>query len=219
MSDVVRVAIVDDHPLFRMGISAVLGRCEDMDVVAEGCSCDEIPTVCGGEHPDILVVDVAMNGDVLTAIRQCAADKSGTRVVVLSASVDHDHLTRTLDAGARGYLLKTESADTIISALRSVFGGETYVTPSLAARMFNQIKKEKSAPDIRSELWMLTQRETEILYCIGLGHTNRSIARELKIGEKTVKHHMTNIMSKLQVQNRVQAALLVQTAALESTTH
>lgn len=204
----IRVAVVDDHPLFREGVATILAQNTTFDIVAQGSSAEHAVRIAQDLLPDILLLDVTMPGGGIEAMRRIAQQCPYVKIVMLTASEDEQHVSAALEAGARGYVLKGVGAQELMQTLQAVYKGESYVTPQLAARLL-LIMKKASIPDAsEAQLPELTPREEQILDLVSGGRTNKEIARDLGISEKTVKHYMTNIMHKLQVRNRVEAALM-----------
>lgn len=210
MSETIRVAIVDSHPIFRQGLAAVLAADKKFDLVAEGANGPEALAIATKHKPDILLLDILLRGDGVETLKLLAPHLNDINIVIVTASEKIEHVSMASTLGARGFVVKSESAAGVLNAIETVHRGEPYVTPHLAANMFKNIKRRKAAVAIKAELKSLTKRESEILTCVGRGLTNKEIAVRLGIREKTVKHYMTIIMNKLQVQNRVQAALVAQ---------
>ncbi len=210
MGENLRIAVVDRHPLFRTGVRTALSVRPTWQLVGQGVDCTDAGDIISEHEPDILLLDQNAGGSVLDVVRDAAGQERLTRIIILAASMDEEHVSSALDYGARGYILKSEDPQSLIQAIICVARGESYVTPSLAASVFQYIKKKEKSRAIRPGLNDLTRRETEILYCVGLGLSNKNIAQKLRISEKTVKHYMSNILQKLRVENRVQAALIAQ---------
>ena len=207
MDERIRIAVVDDHPIFRNGVSQTFRDSEDLELVATGASHQEAVEIARRATTDIILLDIQLPGGGLEAVRSITEMESAPKVVMLTASDDESNVLAALEAGASGYILKGVSANELIGAVRSIQGGETYVTPALAARMLRGIHKRPAPGAAESSVFVLTPREETILDCVAVGRTNKEIAIELSISEKTVKHYMTTIMHKLQVRNRVEAAL------------
>lgn len=205
----VRVVLVDDHPLFREGVAATLGADPRFEVVGEGASADDALTLCTALLPDLLLLDLHLPGGGVQGARAVAAACPVTRIVMLTVSEEEADVLATLKAGARGFILKGVSGRELRSILASVADGEVYVTPGLAASMLRDMPP---TPTLPSGLDELTPRERQILEGVAAGRSNKEIARSLDLTEKTVKHYMTNVLQKLQVRNRVEAALLAQRA-------
>lgn len=205
----VRVVLVDDHPLFREGVAATLGADPRFEVVGEGASADDALTLCTALLPDLLLLDLHLPGGGVQGARAVAAACPVTRIVMLTVSEEEADVLATLKAGARGFILKGVSGRELRSILAAVADGEVYVTPGLAASMLRDMPP---TPTPLSGLDELTPRERQILEGVAAGRSNKEIARSLDLTEKTVKHYMTNVLQKLQVRNRVEAALLAQRA-------
>jgi DNA-binding NarL/FixJ family response regulator len=213
MADTLRVIIADDHPLMREGVASALAAGGDIEIVGQGGSAHDAIALAREHLPDLALVDLAMPGGGLNAVRAIATACPVTKIVVLTVSEDEDDVLAALQAGARAYVLKGVGAGELTSILRGVVAGDVYVTPTLAAGLLAGIVAgavDPSPPDPLSEL---SSREREILEHVANGDSNREIANNLALSEKTVKHYMTNILQKLQVRNRVEAALLAQRAA------
>jgi DNA-binding NarL/FixJ family response regulator len=205
MTEQIRVLVVDDHPLFRQGVVHSLGSDPSLLVVGETSSGEEALRLARELLPDVVLLDISMPGwsGLLTAEKITTACPA-TTIVMLTVSEDKDKLIAAFKAGARAYVLKGVSARELTHVVRNAAAGEVYVSPSLAAEMLVSLTQGK-APDPLQEL---TEREREILGLIGAGLTNRAIGERLFLSEKTIKHYVTNILQKLQVRSRVEAALL-----------
>lgn len=210
----VLVAVIDDHPLFREGVAQTLQASDALEVVAVGANHDDALRIARETAPDVMLLDIQLPGGGLEAARAIAAQNARPRIVILTASEDEKHVATALDAGASGYVLKGVSGNELIRTVLAVHAGDTYVTPDLAARMLKSLKYTTHQKPER-DVFSLTPREEDILDCVAIGQTNKEIAIRLSIGEKTVKHYMTNIMHKLQVRNRVEAALKAKTRAAQ----
>ena len=205
MNNVIEILVVDDHPLFREGVVNSLQAMEEFKVVGETATGEEALALALALMPDVVLLDVSMPGwnGIVTAEKIAMACPAVT-IIMLTASEDKDKLLAALKAGARGYVLKGVSAKELAAVIRSAHAGEVYVSASLAAEILVSLTKTK-APDPLQEL---TDREHEILQLVGTGLTNRAIGERISLSEKTIKHYVTNILQKLQVRNRVEAALL-----------
>ena len=208
MAETLQIAIVDDHPLFREGVAATLRRQPGFEVVAEGASAADAVAIAGQRLPDILLCDLSMPGGGLEAVRQIAAAYPVVKVIMLTVSQDEEDVTTALRAGARAFVLKGVAARELVEIIRSVAAGDAYVTPSLAASLLFDLRSGPSHRPNAGPLGELTERELQILERVAAGDSNKEIGTTLSLAEKTVKHHMTNILQKLQVRNRVEAALL-----------
>lgn len=211
MTDGIRVVIVDDHPLFREGVATTLASSADIEVVAQGASADDAVRLANDLLPDVILLDISMPGSGINAAASIAASCPVVKIVMLTVSEHEEDVIRSLKAGARGYILKGVTARELVNTVRAVHAGESYVTPRLAASLLVDLKGASDAAEPSSSpLDELTARERQILELVATGRSNKEVARELDLAEKTVKHYMTNILEKLQVRNRVEAALLAQ---------
>jgi DNA-binding NarL/FixJ family response regulator len=210
MSEAVRIVLVDDHPLFREGVAAILQSEDDMEVIGQGASAEEAVRLAGEQMPDVMLLDIDMPGNGLEAARQIAAAYPVVRVIMLTVSESAENLLAAMKAGAKAYILKGVAGRELLRIVRLVLAGESYVPPALAASLLTDLGRTagvKRGADARDEL---TQREVEILELLAKGMSNKEIGEKLFLTEKTVKHYVTNILQKLQVHNRVEAALLAQ---------
>lgn len=203
-SDTIRVVVADDHPMFRAGVVASLSAVPDIEVVAQAEDARSALAQARDLLPDIALLDINMPGGGLEAARDITAACPATRVVMLTVSEDEDDLLAAMKAGASGYVLKGAGASELVSVLRSVSAGEVYVAPALAWGML----REMSKPRVTDPFDELTAREREVLELVAQGLSNQEIGDRLSLAEKTIKHYMTNILGKLQVRSRVEAALL-----------
>jgi RNA polymerase sigma factor (sigma-70 family) len=211
MSDKINVVIADDHTLFREGLAGIISGTDDFEVVGQAGTMQEAVQLARDLLPDIILLDIDMPGGGLEAARIVAAECPITRIVVLTSSEEDDHLMGALKIGARAYILKGVAARELIRILRAVSAGESYVPPMLAASLLLEMREAHSQQkQAASPLDELTPREREILEGLAAGLSNKEIGEKLFLSEKTVKHYMTNILQKLQVRNRVEAALLAQ---------
>lgn len=211
MSEKIQIVIVDDHPLFREGVVYTLQAEADIEVVGEGSNAEEAIRLAQDLLPDLILLDIAMPGGGINAARAIATACPVTRIVMLTVSEAEEDVTAALKAGARAYILKGVSSRELVRILRAVYTGDGYVTPTLAASLlFEMTNSAAGSRQPASLLDDLTERERQILELVAAGQSNKEIGQQLFLSEKTVKHHMTNILQKLQVRNRVEAALLAQ---------
>ena len=208
-NDRIRLAIVDDHPLFREGVVASLANVAAIEIVGQGADAEQAIQISQDLLPDVLLLDISLPGGGIEATREIARLCPYIKVIMLTASENEQHVSSALEAGARGYILKGIRAADLVRTIQAIYQGESYVTPQLAARLLSMMKKPVQSAAADDELPALTKREEQILDGVAEGKTNKEIARQLNISEKTVKHYMTNIMHQLQVRNRVEAALVV----------
>jgi DNA-binding NarL/FixJ family response regulator len=205
MTDPVRILLADDHPLFREGVAASLAAAADFEVIAQAGSGEEAIELALALHPDMVLLDVNMPGmGGIAAAARIAAALPTLRIMMLTVSENPESLLAALKAGAHGYVLKGVSASELRAIVLRVAAGEAYVTPTLAAEMLTEF----SRPRVPDTFESLTARETEVLDLLSRGLTNREIGEQLHLAEKTVKHHMTVILQKLQVRSRTEAALM-----------
>jgi DNA-binding NarL/FixJ family response regulator len=214
-ADKLHVVIVDDHALFREGLETILGAEADIDVVGQGGTAQEAVSLAQDLLPEIILLDIDMPGGGLEAARVIATDCPVTKIVILTASEEDDHLIAALKIGARAFILKGVAARELLRILRAVAGGESYVPPALAASLLLEMHEPAatSRQVTNNPINDLTEREREILENLAGGLSNKEIGEKLFLSEKTVKHYMTNILQKLQVRNRVEAALMAQRTA------
>jgi two-component system, NarL family, nitrate/nitrite response regulator NarL len=205
----IRVVVADDHPMFRAGVAATFKNAPGFEVVGEVSTAEEAVNAAKTLVPDVLLLDVNMPGSGLTAAAEITKLNPGIRVVMLTVAETSDIVNTALEAGASGYVLKGASGLELVRVVQSICGGESYVTPALGARLLAQMR-QKAASRKADGVSDLTSREEEILAQVALCLTNKEIARKLTLSEKTVKHYMTNVMQKLQVRNRVEAAMHLQ---------
>ena len=183
----------------------------DLEVVGEGASAAEALSLATSLLPDVLLLDLNLPGGGLQAARAVADACPVTRTLMLTFSEEEADVLSSLKAGARGYILKGVSGRELRRIVRGVQAGEVYITPTLAAGVLVEMAGPNRAA--HHPLSELTPRELQILEGVASGHSNKEIGRTLELTEKTVKHYMTNILHKLQVRNRVEAALLAQREA------
>lgn len=213
MEGSIRVLVADDHPLFLEGLVSALASRPEIELVGQARNGDQALHLARELLPDIVLLDITMPGkDGLTAAAEIARACPAANIVMLTVSEHDDDLMAAFRAGARGYVLKGVSAQELVKIVRSVAGGDVYVSPQFASRLLFEMSNPR--PDPLSEL---TEREHQILQLVAEGLTNREIGGRLHLAEKTIKHYMTNVLQKLQVQSRVQAALLAQRRGLGST--
>lgn len=214
MSEPIQVLVVDDHPLFRHGIVNSLNETGDITVVGEASSGQEAIDKAHELLPDVILLDITMRPmDGLEVLRRLTAELPICRIIMLTVMEDDDTLLNALKAGAKGYVLKGVSANELAQIVRKVAAGEVYISMSMAASLLVEmaVLPPKSDAD---PIDILTERERAILELVAQGDTNKQIGQKLHLAEKTVKHYITNILQKLQVNNRVQAALIAQQRGL-----
>ncbi|MDA3647154.1 response regulator transcription factor [Saccharopolyspora indica] len=194
----VRVLVVDDHPVVRAGISALLAGAEDIEVVGEASAAAEAVQRAGAFKPDVVLMDLQLGDDVggVAATRQLLALPEPPHVLVLTTYDADTDINRAIDAGATGYLLKAGPPEELFQAIRAAAQGRTALSPEIASRLLQRSRTPEEA---------LSDREVEILELLAHGLGNRDMARELFISEATVKTHLVHIYAKLGVDSRMAA--------------
>jgi DNA-binding NarL/FixJ family response regulator len=210
--DSLHVLIADDHPIFRNGMRALLTSVPDIEVVGEATTGDEAVNLACTLQPDVILMDLQMPGGIsgIEATRGILDTSPHIRILVVTMFEDDDSVFAALRAGARGYLLKGASPNEMVRAIQAVASGEAIFSPTIAQRLidFFASPRQKAVPIFPD----LTDREREILTLIVQGHSNQEIAAHLVLSLKTVRNHVSNIFSKLQVADRAQAILLAREA-------
>ena len=212
----VRVILVDDDPVVRLGVRHLLGTAPDIEVVAEASDGDEVLTAVQRHRPDVLVLDVRMarQGGIET-IALVKARPEAPRILMLTV-FDHDDIARrAVRAGADGFLLKTASPDEIRDGVRNVARGLGAVSPKTASQLFTQLREDQATArraEAAALIATLTDRERNVVAALARGLSNAQIARELYVSETTVKTHLQNAFGKLGVDNRVQAGVIADRA-------
>jgi DNA-binding NarL/FixJ family response regulator len=204
-----RVLLVDDHDLFRAGLRSAL-ELEGIDIVGEASTGEAALTELRSVAPDVVVMDINMPGMTgVEATRRMAMIAPLARVLVLTASDEDADVMDAILAGACGYLLKDASVGQLIAGIRAAATGESLVSPAIASKVLQRLRARpdstREAEAIRSEL---SERELEVMRLLASGEDNARIAAQLHISPKTVKNHISNILMKLQIENRIQAAVL-----------
>lgn len=215
MAEKIRIAVVDDHPMLRDGVIHTLSLQPDFEVVGEGATADDAIRLADEHLPDVLLLDVSLPGGGIEAARSIAARCPAVRIAMLTVAEDEETVSAALGAGARGYILKGISGPELAKTVRDINAGEDYVSPALAARLLAELGSKANAPRSGDRASLdpfatLNPREERILVLVADGLSNREVGEKLELSEKTIKHYMTNILQKLRVRNRVEAALLAQ---------
>jgi DNA-binding NarL/FixJ family response regulator len=204
----IRVLVADDHPLFRQGVIHTIRDQPGLNLVGETATAAETIQRAIETSPDVILLDLQFpDGSGLDVLEAVLPQCPSTNVVVLTVVEDEDALLQALKMGARGYVLKGIAGGDLGSIVRAVAAGETYVTPQMAGRLLKEMAG-RTARSGEHGIEDLSEREHQILELVANGLTNKEIADQLFLSEKTVKHYMTSILVKLQVRNRVEAALL-----------
>jgi DNA-binding NarL/FixJ family response regulator len=200
--------VVDDHDLFRTGLRNLL-EAEGLDVVGDAADGGEAVRLVHETQPDVVVMDLHMPGmDGVEATRQIAHSAPLTRVLTLTISADDDDVLNAILAGACGYILKDASLPELLRGIHAAARGESLVSPPIATKVLQRVRATAtSAQDAEAIRAELSERELQVLKLIANGKDNADIAAELHISPKTVKNHISNILMKLQIENRIQAAV------------
>ncbi len=207
----VSVAFVDDHPMLLEGIRAIFARKPKYKVVATGSCCAEALDIAIEYGPDVLLIDLNMPGNAFDCIAQIRRIAPETRVVAFTASSGINHAIDALQAGANGYVLKGSPLGSLTEAIEAVLAGETYISKGFATKVIAAFASPKS-PGIK-----LSVREEQIVSLLLESRTNREIASEMKLSEKTIKNYMTLLMQKLRVRNRVGLVMAARSLPLAGT--
>jgi two-component system, NarL family, response regulator LiaR len=205
LHETVTLILVDDHAIVRQGLRAYLGLHKDLEIVGEAESGEQGVELVREKLPSVVLMDLLMPGgiDGVEATRQIRAASPSTHVIVLTSYADDERVFPAIKAGALSYLLKDTGPEELLRAVRGAARGEAVLHPSVAARLVREITSEEG----RSPIDELTEREREVLICIANGMSNKEIADHLVIGERTVKTHVSNILGKLHLADRTQAAI------------
>jgi NarL family two-component system response regulator LiaR len=199
----ISVIIVDDHVVVRKGLRLLLEQQPDITVVGEGGDGEQAISLAAELLPDVALLDLLMpKVDGLTAVREIKRITPSTQVIVLTSYHEDDQIFGVIKAGALSYLLKDTSPEELVAAVRGAIQGESKLHPMVAARVLREVQQRDHSP-----LADLTPREVDVLTLIARGRSNYEIANELSIGERTVKSHVSNILSKLHLADRTQAAI------------
>jgi DNA-binding NarL/FixJ family response regulator len=202
---VIRVLIADDHAVVREGLRAFLALQDDIEVVGEAADGEEAVAAVASLQPEVALVDLVMpHVDGIEAIKRIRALAAATRVIVLTSFTDEAKMLPAIRAGAVGYLLKDVDPQELVAAIRTVHEGETLLHPAVIRELVREVAGDGREPPAENPL---TRREREVLALIARGRANKAIAFELGVAEKTVKTHVSNILGKLGVSDRTQAAL------------
>ena len=210
MGKAIRVIVVDDHPLYRSGVVSTLKEFVDIQIVGEGASSSDAQTLVRDLSPDVALLDISMPGNGLRAAKEISSqteNKKISKIIMLTASEDEREVLAALEAGAVAYALKGIGGSDLVAIIRTVFAGGSYVAPTLAGRLLLNSKNRGETPEALT-FSTLSARELEVARLLTMGLSNKEIAKSLGLQEKTIKHHMTQLLHKLRVRNRVEAAML-----------
>jgi DNA-binding NarL/FixJ family response regulator len=203
----IRVMVADDHPVVREGLRSFLATRPGITVVGEAGDADGVVRRAEALRPDVVLVDLVMPGDGIDAIRRLQALPAAPRVLVLTSFTGDDKVVPALRAGAAGYLLKDVDPLELEAAIHTIHQGGTLLSPSASAPLIDAVRADAAPAQEDERLARLSPRERDVLDCLARGLSNRAIADELYVSEKTVKTHVSSILSKLRVADRTQAAV------------
>ena len=203
MTGGISLAVIDDHPLFREGVIRSLTEMDEFSIVGEGSSKQDALRIAVEYRPDVLLLDISMPGGGLDTIPLILEQIPGQKIVMLTVSEASDDLMAALKSGAKGYVLKGVGSQTLADIIRSIAAGDSYVAPTLSARLISESGSGTQINPFNS----LTDREREVLELASAGLSNKHIGLKLDLHEKTIKHYMTQIFTKLEVSNRTEAAM------------
>jgi two-component system, NarL family, nitrate/nitrite response regulator NarL len=206
----IRVGIIDGQPLYREGIALNLSADDDMEIAGSGATADDAIRIAAECRPDIIVMDMRISGGGLKVIETIRGLGLMTKILALSASGDSSLVDATMRAGAGGYMLKQATGKELMQAVKLVHAGQRYLTPSLAYDLFARVEAlRQSESSRRDPVAVLTPRERDVLTILAEGRSNKEIGNRLDLSEKTIKHHVANILQKLRARNRVEVVLKV----------
>lgn len=201
----IRVLIVDDHAVVRMGLRSFFELLDDIEVIGEAADGSEGVAVARRLEPDVVLMDLLMpNMDGITAIERIKAERPDTEIVTMTSFIEEAKVTAALEAGASGYVLKDAEAEEVAQAVRAAYHGEVHLDPQVARLLAQRMRTKKVEPDLAEPL---TDREKEVLGLLARGLSNKEIGTELFITERTARTYVSNILGKLGLQSRTQAAL------------
>lgn len=200
----IRLLIVDDHKVVRQGLRFLLQNEADIEIVGEAADGEQAIEAVREHLPSVVLLDLLMpKMDGITALRSIKEISPSTQVIILTSHQGDDQLFDAIKAGALSYVLKTAGVDVVVESVRAAARGESLLDPSVAAKVLEEMRR----PQGRSDVDPLSRREVEVLSALARGRSNKEIAKELSIGEETVKTHVSNILSKLHLADRTQAAI------------
>lgn len=204
----ITVMIADDHVLLREGLKQLLELEDDIDVIAQAGDGEEVIEKAQKNNPDVILLDINMpktNG--IEALRRLKDLGIDSKIIMLTIHDDREYLLETMKIGANGYVLKDSDGDSLIKAIRDVNKGKKYIQPSIASFLLEELDNKDNEDGDYAKIKSLTKREYEVLTLIAEGLNNKDIANKLFISEKTVKNHVSNIFKKIEVNDRIQAAI------------
>lgn len=212
MTERIRILIADDHAVVRHGLRALIATEPDLALIGEATDGVEAVQLAASLHPDVILLDMAMPRKTgLEAIYDIKRDDPQARILVLTSFAEDDQIFPAIKAGATGYLLKDASPRELLQAIRDVERGDVSLHPTIARKLVSELKRPADLPPSEEPL---TEREVQVLALVARGLSNQEIADQLFIGERTVRTHVSNILGKLHLANRTQAALYAQREGL-----
>lgn len=217
----ITVLLADDQAMVRAGFRMILESQPDIEVVAEAANGEQATSATRRLRPDVVMMDIQMPGsDGLAATRRITSDtEHHSRVIILTTFERDEYVFEALHAGASGFLLKNAPPEQLIDAVRVVASGDALLAPSVTRRIIEQFARRPVDPDVRERLESLTQREREVLVMLARGNSNSELAAELFVSEGTVKTHVSSLLAKLGVRDRVQAVVLAYESGLVTPGH
>ena len=211
MNKGIRACVVDKHPLFRDGVILALTSQADVEIVGHGSMTEDAIRLAKEHVPDIMVIDAGILGQSMDTVEAILQQGSTIAILLLADTAEEEHVYAALKSGVRGYILKGANRAELLQAVSVLGQGQSFISPSLAAKLLmrsgpaHYVEVKASSPNLPH----LTPRERQILSILVQGRSNKEIGNSLDLSEKTIKHHLTNILQKLRVRNRVEAALMM----------
>ena len=216
----IRLLLVDDHAIVREGLRTLLGEVPDIELVGEAPDGPAAITLAGSLRPDVVLLDLLMPGMTgIEVARHILAQQPECRIIVLTSFADDQNVVAAMQAGVAGYLLKDVLQADLVKGIRQAAQGEPVLHPEAQRKLVEHLTRPARGQDEQSELEQLTERERDVLALVARGMSNRQIADELHITEGTVKGHVSNVLSKLHLQDRTQAALYAVRRGLGGAAH
>jgi DNA-binding NarL/FixJ family response regulator len=206
-TEIIKVLIVDDHQVVRQGLRTFLELNEDISVVGEADDGVKAVELVSRLKPDVVLMDLVMpHMDGITATQMIRSSGLPTKIIALTSFSEDDKVFPAIQAGAASYLLKDVSPDDLVDAIRAVYHGEARLHPDIIRKLMEQVSQTKNSSQ-QTIIQKLTDREVEVIRLVAMGRSNREIAQELFISEKTVKTHISNILGKLNLEHRTQLVI------------
>jgi DNA-binding NarL/FixJ family response regulator len=211
MKEGIRICVVDKHPLFRDGVILALNSQLNIEIVGQGSMMEDAIRLAQEHTPDVMVIDTGTMGRSMDAVEAILQQDAKMGILLLADAADEEHVYAALKRGVRGYILKGANRAELLQAVLVLRQGQSFVSPSLAAKLLmregpgHYVEVSASSPNLPH----LTPRERQVLSILVKGRSNKEIGNSLDLSEKTIKHHLTNILQKLRVRNRVEAALMM----------